>query len=429
MRKSIAQSCQAPPEERRRSEGSWRGVRADFGRRASLKCAEQIYHRYQDLQAYVGWTNDDAARVRGLAPLLESHLPALVEDFYAEIARHPEAHKVFTGGQTQIDRLKGSLLTWLRDLLTGPYDRDYVVRHWRVGARHVEIGLDQVYTNVALSRLRDRLVEHIGESFVGDRIALVATIRSLNKLLDLDLAKIEDAYQSEYSARLQRSERLATLGQIAGGVAHELRNPLNVVKTSLYYLSSARPSTPEKWAEHMRRIERGVDRANEVITTLSNFARMPLPELRPFAMERCVRDALDDSSLPAGVDVTLDFPPDLPEVLADRGQIRIVLGNLIRNANDAMPSGGRLTVTAGRDGNEVIVAVTDTGTGISPEDVGRIMEPLFSTKARGLGLGLALSRMILERNQGSIHAASEVGNGSTFTVHLIAKVTDGGADQ
>ena len=143
------------------------------------------------------------------------------------------------------------LLAWLRDLLTGPYDLDYVVRRWRVGARHVEIGLDQVYSNVALSRLRDGLIRLVGESWPGDRADLVAAIRSLNKLLDLDLAKIEDAYQAEYAARLQRSERLTTLGQIAGGVAHELRNPLNIVKTSLYFLNNARPPTPEKRAEHM----------------------------------------------------------------------------------------------------------------------------------------------------------------------------------
>ena len=102
-----------PSEERRRSPAAWHAVRADRGKRAILRDAEQIYHRYQDLQDYVGWTDDDAARVHELAPLLESHLPALVEDFYAEIARHAEAHKVFTGGQTQIDRLRGSLLTWL----------------------------------------------------------------------------------------------------------------------------------------------------------------------------------------------------------------------------------------------------------------------------------------------------------------------------
>ena len=118
-----------------------------------MKDSERIYRRYQDLQAYVGWTDADAERVRSLSAPLARHLPELVEDFYAEIGRHAEAHKVFTGGQAQIDRLKGALLAWLRDLLTGPYDQAYVLRRWKVGARHVEIGLDQVYTNVALSRL------------------------------------------------------------------------------------------------------------------------------------------------------------------------------------------------------------------------------------------------------------------------------------
>ena len=405
------------------------GAPAAVERRGVLKDADQIYQRYQDLQAYVAWTDDDAVRVRGLAPLLVFHLPALVEDFYAEIARHPGAHKVFTGGETQVARLKGSLLRWLSDLITGPYDRDYVLRRWKVGARHVEIGLDQVFTNVALSRLRDGLIRLVGESFPGDRADLVAAIRSLNKLLDLDLAKIEDAYQSEYSGRLQRSERLATLGQIAAGVAHELRNPLNVVQTSLYYLNNARPPSPEKWAEHMRRIERGVARANDVITTLSNFARMPVPEPRPFAVEPCVREALDDSTLPAAVEVTLDFPADLPAAMADAGQVRIVLGNLIRNASDAMPSGGRLTLTGRREADEVTVAVADIGTGIGSDELPRIMEPLYSTKARGLGLGLALSRMILERNKGTIHVASEVGKGSTFTIHLVAASTDQDADR
>lgn len=144
-----------------------------------MRDPDQVYRSYQDLESYVDWTGEDAERVRSLAPLLEPHFPALVEAFYTEIARHAETQKVFTGGQDQVDRLKGSLLAWLRDLLTGPYDRACVLRRWRDGVRHVEIGLDQVYTNTALSRLRDGLVRLLGESWTADLPSLVAVIRSL----------------------------------------------------------------------------------------------------------------------------------------------------------------------------------------------------------------------------------------------------------
>ena len=117
---------------------------------------------------------------------------------------------------------------------------------------------------------------------------------------------------------------------------------------------------------------------------------------------------IDETALPPTIEVTVAFPADLPAALADPSQIRIVFGNLFRNAGDAMPSGGRLTLTGSTMGTGSSWTVTDTGEGIRPEDLGRIMEPLFSTKARGLGLGLAISRMILERNQGSLHVASEV---------------------
>ena len=115
---------------------------------------DALFARYQELQRYVGWADDDARRVQSIAAALEPYLVSLVEDFYAEIDRHPTARRVITGGPAQVERLKGTLIAWLRELLRGPYDRKYVVRRWRVGWRHVEIGLDQVFTNVALSRLR-----------------------------------------------------------------------------------------------------------------------------------------------------------------------------------------------------------------------------------------------------------------------------------
>ena len=119
---------------------------------------DRLFSRYRELQSYAGWTEADARCIVAAAGLVEPILHILVDDFYAEIERHPGARKVITGGQAQIDRLKGTLVQWIRELLAGTYDAEYVARRWRVGWRHVEIGLEQVYTNVALSRLRSGLV-------------------------------------------------------------------------------------------------------------------------------------------------------------------------------------------------------------------------------------------------------------------------------
>jgi two-component system, NtrC family, sensor kinase len=382
--------------------------------------SDELYLRYQEMQSYVGWTDKDARRVQSAGALLEPDFKPLIDDFYAEIQRHPNAVKVITGGQAQIERLKGTLLKWVRDLFTGPYDQAYVERRWKVGRRHVEIGLDQVFTNVALSRLRRGLQDALDTRWQEPPPELLAIRTSLNTLLDLDLAIIEDAYQDEYAARLQRGERLAAIGQVAGGVAHELRNPLNVVKTSVYYLVNARNTNPAKTAEHLQRIERHVVLADGVITALSNFAKQPVPTLRPISAETCVKEALETNPLPGTVQVALDFPSSLPAVLVDPDQVRIVFANLIRNARDAMPNGGRLSLSGGAVDESVEIAVADTGGGISPDNLGRIMEPLYSTKARGLGLGLAIARSILDKNKGSLRVTSELGRGSTFTVCLHA---------
>jgi signal transduction histidine kinase len=110
----------------------------------------------------------------------------------------------------------------------------------------------------------------------------------------------------------------------------------------------------------------------------------------------------------------------LPSVQADPDQLRIVFANLVRNAREAMPEGGTLSLTGRRDDGQVEVLVADTGTGISTEHLSRIMEPLYTTKARGLGLGLALARVILEKSKGTLKATSLPGQGSTFFVRLMA---------
>ena len=166
----------------------------------------EVFVRYQDLQRYVGWTAADANRVVAAGIIVATHFDDLIEDFYAELQRHPGASRVITGGQVQIDRLKQTLVTWLHELFAGSYDESYVSRRWRVGLRHVEIGLPQVYTAAALSRLRNGMIRFLRSHWSGDEEQLALTLQSLNKLLDLDLAVIGDAYETDYVAQQQAAE-------------------------------------------------------------------------------------------------------------------------------------------------------------------------------------------------------------------------------
>ena len=377
-----------------------------------------VLDRYRDLQNYVGWTAEDASRVASIANMVQPHFRDLVDDFYSEIDRHEGTKKVITGGTGQVERLKGSLIRWLHELFSGVYDAAYVMRRWRVGLRHVEIGLDQIYTNAALSRLRSGLLRVLERDWSGDPQVFLLIRRSLNALLDLDLALIEDAYQTEFQQRQQRIERLVTIGHIAGGVAHELRNPLNVVKTSVYYLRTARNPPQEKVTAHLERIERQVAMADGVITALNNFARLPVPALQPIEPVALLRKVLEFHPLPANIEVVVREPNEPLLAHGDPDQLGIVLGNLVRNARDAMPDGGTLTLQVDASNRFVEITVSDTGTGIPPDSLGRITEPLFSTKSRGIGLGLSITKAILDRHGGRLLIKSEVGRGSQMTIQL-----------
>jgi len=384
-----------------------------------------LFELYQELRVYVGWSEADVDRLQSLKPLLEPAFDEIIEDFYDEVARHPKTFRVITGGDEQISRLKQTLRRWLNDLFSGPYDEKFVMRRFRVGQRHVEIQLDQFYTNVAMSRIRGQLLQALSQHEPESRQEREAATQALNRILDLDMAIIDCAYHREFAAREQQQERLATLGRVSGGIAHELRNPLNAIQTSVYYLLNAHDASPQKKQEHLQRISRQIAISDNVITALCRFARLPVPTLQPVDLCGLVEQTLDANPLPADIELDRIRPDAVPRVAGDQEQLVIVLGNLIRNACDAMPDGGRLTLicrlaSSTEEGalDRLELSVKDTGCGIEPEDIEKIMEPLFSTKTRGLGLGLTLACAILDHHNGTLTVSSEPGCGSIFTMVL-----------
>lgn len=165
-----------------------------------------LSNRYRDLQQYVGWSADDADRVRESAPHITRRVGELIDDFYAEIERHPDAARVITGGPAQIERLKGSLREWLRDTLDCRNDPAYIQRRWRIGLRHAEINLNPAFVAAAMSRLRNGMMAIIGDAKNLTQTKRGAIVQSISKLIDLELAIIQDAYQAEHLERERVAE-------------------------------------------------------------------------------------------------------------------------------------------------------------------------------------------------------------------------------
>ena len=222
---------------------------------------------------------------------------------------------------------------------------------------------------------------------------------------------------------LLRAERLAAVGRISAHITHEIRNPLNSLGLNAELLAEElEPGASAEARALLGAITREVDRLNAVAEEYLRFARLPRPVMAREDLNDVLRglvDFVEPEMTAAGVNVKREFAPDLPPVWADEGQLRAVFLNLLRNSREAMSGGGAISVRTVRaaDGG-VEATVSDTGSGIPPEQLERIFDPFFSTKSGGTGLGLAFTLQVVKEHGGTIRCQSEVDRGTTFSVHL-----------
>jgi signal transduction histidine kinase len=255
------------------------------------------------------------------------------------------------------------------------------------------------------------MAEQVAES----RAVLEARVEERTRALQNALAELQAAQQE-----LVRREKLAILGQLAGGVGHELRNPLGVMTNALYYLEAVLRDAPPEVAEYLGILRSQIGLSEKIIGDLLDFARVRPPERAAVSLHDLVTDQLARLGPLDGVEVNAQIPTSLPPACIDRVQVGQVVLNLLTNAVQAMSGApGKVTVRGELERpDRVRLDVHDTGVGIAADDARRIFEPLFTTKARGIGLGLAVSRTLVHANGGDITFASDPGRGTTFTIRL-----------
>lgn len=220
--------------------------------------------------------------------------------------------------------------------------------------------------------------------------------------------------------RLLHAERLAAIGAFARRLAHDLRNPLNVLQLNLQLLRKRIPEDPQL-ARPLERVEQALQQASAMVTDLLDFAHLGEPRLSLTRVESLLQLLMEETALPAGVTLRLEVAPDLPPVQADVEQLQQALRHLVTNALQAMQGrSGAVTLTARRQGDRVALCVSDEGCGIPAEILDRLFDPLFTTRPRGTGLGLAVCRKIVENHGGEIRVESVPGAGSTFMLLLPA---------
>lgn len=218
--------------------------------------------------------------------------------------------------------------------------------------------------------------------------------------------------------QLVRNERLETIGRLASSVGHELRSPLSVMTHAVYFLEMISHDVPTAVRDYHGILRYQILLAEKVVADLIDFARIEPPRKHRVELRRLVEDQIEKLGTLNGVSLVRNFDPSPPFAFIDAAQVGQALLNILTNATQALDGAGTITVRTFSSGQTVGVSVEDTGPGIDSQFHARIFEPLYTTKSRGIGLGLSVARGLVDANNGHIEIESEPGSGTVFTIHV-----------
>jgi signal transduction histidine kinase len=213
-----------------------------------------------------------------------------------------------------------------------------------------------------------------------------------------------------------KKDKMYAIGEMSSRLAHDLQNPLTIIKNTLEILKLKQPDLDKKTKENYDRMDRAVSRMSQLIRDVLDYVRTSTPLMERTSILSLLRNVADDLQIPEGVKIIL--PTDDVEVYCDAKQLEIVFSNLILNSIQAIDVKGKIMIQASEIDGTVMIDVIDNGRGIAKEDLPKVFEPLFTTKQNGTGLGLASCKSIIENHGGTIECSSIAGKGTVFTIRL-----------
>lgn len=277
--------------------------------------------------------------------------------------------------------------------------------------------LEKVRALGSEQNLEFTLVRRGGDEFLGE-LSFGAITDSSHNSLGLVVVTKDITDRKLLQDQLILSEKLAAVGRLAASFSHDIRNPLAVIKNSTCFLEMRlKENADEKVLKHLRILKEELNFANLMVNDLLDFTRKNPPRLEEADLNETVQFALSSVIVPENVTVAFS-PGNLPKMLLDQTQLQRVFTNLFVNAVQAMPDGGKLTIQTMKNCDTADLSVTDTGVGINEDSLGRLFTPFFTTKRNGVGLGLSISKQIVEAHGGELAVKSKQGQGSAFTIKL-----------
>ena len=260
---------------------------------------------------------------------------------------------------------------------------------------------------------------------VTERIRMQVKLEDSATLLE-EYANQMENLANQRAEQLKNAERLATIGATAGMVGHDIRNPLQAITSDVYLAKTELASTADteekkNALESLDEIEKNIFYINKIVADLQDFARPLKPITKETALPKLIEEVLGKNGVPENIKIQVKLKKDAETVMADPDVLKRILSNLVTNAVQAMPEGGKISIKSYKEAKDLIITVTDTGIGIPEEVKDKLFTPLFTTKSKGQGFGLAVVKRMTEALGGTVTFESQKGKGTTFIIRLKAQ--------